>query len=179
MPRDSTGPAETRCDVLMIGGGPAGSTAATLLAERVRRVILLEKDRHPRFHIGESLLPMNLRIVERPGVAERIAAVLARAFGRKVRCAVASLSWLICGINTLALRDMFMEPRDRFRMLQGLISLLAGDVHANPDRQLPVIAFKAAYRLLTIAHRFGWRLGPQGLTKAARAADAITRKAAG
>jgi glycine/D-amino acid oxidase-like deaminating enzyme len=47
MPRDSTSPAETRCDVLIIGGGPAGSTAATLLAERVGRVILLEKDRHP------------------------------------------------------------------------------------------------------------------------------------
>jgi len=59
-------------DVLVIGGGPAGSTAATLLARRGYRVMQLEKDRHPRFHIGESLLPMNLPVFERLGVLEKI-----------------------------------------------------------------------------------------------------------
>ena len=48
------------CDVLVIGGGPAGATAAALLAGRDYRVTLLEKAHHPRFHIGESLLPANL-----------------------------------------------------------------------------------------------------------------------
>ena len=48
------------CDVLVIGGGPAGATAAALLAERGYRVTLFEKAHHPRFHIGESLLPANL-----------------------------------------------------------------------------------------------------------------------
>ncbi len=56
------------CDVLVIGGGPAGSTAATLLARQGWSVQLLEKARHPRFHIGESLLPMNLPVLERLGV---------------------------------------------------------------------------------------------------------------
>jgi flavin-dependent dehydrogenase len=60
------------CDVLIIGGGPAGSTAATLLAEKGWHVALLEKDRHPRFHIGESLLPANLPLFERLGVKEAI-----------------------------------------------------------------------------------------------------------
>jgi flavin-dependent dehydrogenase len=60
------------CDVLVIGGGPAGSTIAALLAERGRRVTLLEKDRHPRFHIGESLLPLNLPLFEKLGVKEAI-----------------------------------------------------------------------------------------------------------
>jgi len=60
------------CDVVVIGGGPAGSTAASLLAEQGHRVVLLEKARHPRFHIGESLLPANLPILERLGVAERV-----------------------------------------------------------------------------------------------------------
>jgi flavin-dependent dehydrogenase len=60
------------CDVAVIGGGPAGSTAATLLARRGYKVIALEKARHPRFHIGESLLPMNLPIFERLGVMEKV-----------------------------------------------------------------------------------------------------------
>jgi flavin-dependent dehydrogenase len=60
------------CDVLVIGGGPAGSTMAALLAERGRNVVLVEKAKHPRFHIGESLLPLNLPLFERLGVAEEI-----------------------------------------------------------------------------------------------------------
>ena len=63
------------CDILVIGGGPAGSTAAALLAERGRDVVVLEKDRHPRFHIGESLLPLNTAIFDRLGVRDRVAAM--------------------------------------------------------------------------------------------------------
>ena len=61
-----------RCEVLVVGGGPAGSTVAALLAERGRHVVVVEKDRHPRFHIGESLLPLNLPLFERLGVREPI-----------------------------------------------------------------------------------------------------------
>ena len=63
---------DEQCDVAVIGGGPAGSTAATLLARRGYRVVALEKDHHPRFHIGESLLPMNLPVFERLGVLEKV-----------------------------------------------------------------------------------------------------------
>jgi flavin-dependent dehydrogenase len=66
---------ESRCDVLVIGGGPAGSTIAALLAERGRDVVILEKSRHPRFHIGESLLPFNMPLFERLGVAGEIEAI--------------------------------------------------------------------------------------------------------
>ena len=65
----------TDCDVLIIGGGPAGSTAAALLAERGYRVTLLEKAHHPRFHIGESLLPANLPLLEKLGVADEVKAI--------------------------------------------------------------------------------------------------------
>ena len=54
-------------DVAVIGGGPAGSTVATLLVQQGLRVIVLEREQFPRFHVGESLLPANLPIFDRLG----------------------------------------------------------------------------------------------------------------
>ncbi len=68
-------------DVLIIGGGPAGSTAATLLARGGHRVTLLEKAHHPRFHIGESLLPANLPLLEHLGVADEVRAIGMQKWG--------------------------------------------------------------------------------------------------
>ncbi|KTF30145.1 hydroxylase [Xanthomonas vesicatoria] len=62
-------------DVLIIGGGPAGCAAAIVLAQQGWAVTLLEKEQHPRFHIGESLLPMNIPILERLGVLEQVRAI--------------------------------------------------------------------------------------------------------
>lgn len=60
------------CDVLVIGGGPAGATAAALLAQYGRDVVLLERDAAPRFKIGESLMPATWWIFERLGVIDRL-----------------------------------------------------------------------------------------------------------
>jgi flavin-dependent dehydrogenase len=57
---------------IVIGGGPGGSTAATLLAKRGHKVLLLEKEFFPRFHIGESLLPYNFPIFEELGVMAQL-----------------------------------------------------------------------------------------------------------
>ncbi|MCC6608702.1 MAG: tryptophan 7-halogenase [Burkholderiales bacterium] len=62
-------------DVIVIGGGPAGTTTGALLAERGWKVALFEKDRHPRFHIGESLLPRNNPLFARLGVLEEVRAI--------------------------------------------------------------------------------------------------------
>ncbi len=62
-------------DVIVIGGGPSGSTISTLLAQKGWRVAVLDKDRHPRFHIGESLLPHNNPLFEQLGVMDEVRAV--------------------------------------------------------------------------------------------------------
>ena len=59
-------------DVVVIGGGPAGASAATILAQAGRRVMLLEKERFPRFHVGESLLPAGWPLWDRLGVTQQI-----------------------------------------------------------------------------------------------------------
>lgn len=67
-------------DVFVIGGGPAGSTAAALLAMQGRKVALADKDIHPRFHIGESLLPCSMPLFARLGVTERVASIGVQKF---------------------------------------------------------------------------------------------------
>jgi len=68
----AAGTIPARADIVVVGGGPAGSTVATLLARKGWHVVQLDKDRHPRFHIGESLLPMNVPIFERLGILAEI-----------------------------------------------------------------------------------------------------------
>lgn len=73
--------ATSEYDAIVIGGGPGGSTAAALLARGGRRVLLLERERFPRFRIGESMLPMVREIYERLGVAEEIETTFIRKYG--------------------------------------------------------------------------------------------------
>lgn len=65
---------ELRCDVAVIGGGPAGAAAATVLARQGLDAVVCEREKFPRFHVGESLLPFQGEVLERLGVAETIRA---------------------------------------------------------------------------------------------------------
>jgi len=61
-----------RCDVLVVGGGPSGCVAAAMLARQGFSVLLVEREPFPRFHVGESLLPANLLLLDRLGAHEAI-----------------------------------------------------------------------------------------------------------
>lgn len=91
-PVSNANPAQITCDVLVVGGGPAGSTISAVLAEQGWDVHVLEKDSHPRFHIGESLLPQSLPMlkklgilgeVEKIGIVKYGAEMLSHRLGRK------------------------------------------------------------------------------------------------
>lgn len=68
-------------DVIIIGGGPTGSTAASLLAQKNYKVLLLEKEKFPREHIGESLIPASYDILSKLGVLEDLAKISPRKPG--------------------------------------------------------------------------------------------------
>lgn len=70
-----------RYDAIIVGGGPAGSTAAHLLARAGRKVVVLERETFPRFRIGESLLPFSTPIFEKLGVLDEIKARFQHKFG--------------------------------------------------------------------------------------------------
>src|SRR5260370_12621170 len=94
-------------EVAIIGGGPAGSTAATLLAKAARRVIVLEREKFPRFHIGESLLPFSTQAFDRLGVREKLDRTFLPKFGAEIVAA--------CGTKGVKFyfKDGFRMRRDR------------------------------------------------------------------
>jgi flavin-dependent dehydrogenase len=94
-------------DVAIIGGGPAGSTAATLLARAGRQVIVFEREKFPRFHIGESLLPFSIETFDRLGVREKLDRTFLPKFGGEIMAA--------CGTRGVKFyfKDGFRSQRDR------------------------------------------------------------------
>src|SRR5258708_38387906 len=83
-------------DVAIVGGGAAGSTAATLLAKAGRRVIVFEREKFPRVHIGESLLPFSMQTFDRLGVREKLDRAFLPKFGGEIMAACGTRGGEVC-----------------------------------------------------------------------------------
>ncbi len=82
-------------DVIVIGGGPAGSAAAGLLAKAGRGVLVLEKEKFPRYHVGESLVPGAIPVLEELGVRDVLEAGYLRKYGTTLRWGAERDLWTI------------------------------------------------------------------------------------
>jgi flavin-dependent dehydrogenase len=107
-------------DVVIVGGGPAGSTAGTLLAKQGWNVAIFEKEKFPRFKIGESLLPGSLRTFERMGVKEKIdqADVIVKYGGKIISaCGTRSNRFLFCDAFRCEYPTAYQVERSMFDQL--------------------------------------------------------------
>src|SRR5580700_6043188 len=107
-------------DIVIVGGGPAGSTAGTLLAKHGWNVAIFEKERFPRFKIGESLLPGSVRTFERMGVKEKIdkADVIVKHGGKIISaCGTRSNRFLFCDAFRCKYPTAYQVERSMFDQL--------------------------------------------------------------
>ncbi|MGK3999767.1 NAD(P)/FAD-dependent oxidoreductase [Sorangium sp. So ce1024] len=96
-----------RWDAIILGGGPGGSTLAASLARLGRRALVLERERFPRFHIGESLLPRSREVFERLGLDDKLDARFLRKYGARFLCSSTGRT------RTYSFADAF-DPRFEF-----------------------------------------------------------------
>lgn len=103
-------------DVVVVGGGPGGSVCAAKLAERGRRVLVLEREKFPRFHLGESLLPGSMPVLDSLGVMPELEERFIRKYGARFHFDATGQREQYVFANAFDARwdHAFQVPRDEF-----------------------------------------------------------------
>ena len=144
-------------DIVIIGGGPAGSTAGTLLAKQGWNVAIFEKEKFPRFKIGESLLPGSLRTFERMGVKEKIdqADVIVKYGGKIVSaCGTRSNRFLFSDVFRCQYPTAYQVERSMFDKLL-LDHAAESGCRVSQGTQVTDVAFDAdGVTVHTVDNRF-------------------------
>ena len=193
---DRTKMEPTGCDVIVVGGGPAGSAASTMLALYGRRVILVEKEPGPRYHIGESLIPYTWFPLQKIGMLEKMKASY---FVHKHSVQFVSTSGKLsqpfyffkhtqhpCAQTWQVLRSEFdamlldnarekgvdvrqgVTAREPIRDSSGaVIGVEAVDAQGNPMELRAPLTIDASGRDMFIASRHRWRINDPKLRKMA------------
>jgi flavin-dependent dehydrogenase len=104
------------CDVIVLGGGPGGSTLSSFLALRNRRTILLEREKFPRFHIGESLLPCSCEVFQKLGVQDVLEEKFLRKYGARFLCSTTrrTVSYSFAEAFNMKFDHAYQVPRADF-----------------------------------------------------------------
>ena len=155
---------EIECDVVVVGGGPAGSTAATLLKRAGHRVTLFERERFPRDHVGESMLPFSYPLFQDLGVLEKLESTFVRKPGVRFlhRDGLTATSWCFSHVISDESYLSFQVDRAQFDKIlldntrdAGVDVLEAHEVRAIDLAEADSVRVEA--------------IGPDGDTKEARA----------
>ena len=102
--------------MIVIGGGPGGSVVAARLAQKGRRVLVLERERFPRFHLGESLLPQSMGTLKEIGVLDRVDALFQRKHGANFHDSATgrSVRYDFADAFSPEYKNAYQVPRDAF-----------------------------------------------------------------
>jgi flavin-dependent dehydrogenase len=145
-------------DAAIIGGGPAGSTAATILARAGRSVIVAEREKFPRFHIGESLLPYSMPTFERLGVRDLLDRTFLHKHGAELNTACGERKVKFFFKNGFRLQHVRSYQVERAQFDELLLDHAAhSGAEVHEETLVETIAFEADRVLLQLRRHDGSR----------------------